>query len=193
MSCIQLYVAKDPSPFLKMANQEGLVAVRTDSLPLHGVRFERNSCACSGRLGVHGRTIASKDVAIGFSCYGLPADCTHDEELTVVAWLTRDRFLSFGFAVEEYKKPNVNDEQTNVNDEQTNVNDDQANVDPTKPQKPKNFNRFLTPNKLFKRVSHPTCPSCDMYVMVKEPVFFLKEIVLSAENKGPTLESVLDG
>lgn len=49
--------------------------------------------------------------------------------------------------------------------------------------------RFLSPNQLFRR--RPTSCACVRYDLVGEPVYCLKQSVLSFTNKGPTLESVL--
>lgn len=164
-----LYVLYAPSPFLKRAHDEGLVLVsHTDSLPAHAVLFERHdtACACPDRLVVRGRTLVTRaSTVVGHPCYALPDGCTPDEELTVVAWLTRDRFLSFQLTLE---KENIND-------------------------KFKKLKRYLVPNNVFLRKRHSTCPVCDELRLIREPVFCLKSIVVSAENKGPTVESVLNG
>lgn len=54
-----------------------------------------------------------------------------------------------------------------------------------------NFNRYITPNKAFRKKSHASCNLCEEHHLTAEPVFCMKQIVLSAQNKGPTLESVL--
>lgn len=51
--------------------------------------------------------------------------------------------------------------------------------------------RYLTPEGIFSSQTHETCDRCERHTLVGEPVFFLKGIVLSQGNKGPTLESVL--
>ncbi|GIY89204.1 uncharacterized protein CEXT_656531 [Caerostris extrusa] len=50
--------------------------------------------------------------------------------------------------------------------------------------------RYLTPSRLFRSSPHPTCPQCECHSLVGDPVYCLKNIVLSAQNKGPTIESV---
>lgn len=156
-----VYVSREPSTFLKMASQEGLVDLHVGPLPNHGVCFEKRDtdCACPDRLIVHGRCIVCpSSTVIGFPYYGIPDGCTPEEELTIVTWLTRQRFLSFASAHED-----------------------------------QSLCRFLAPNRAFRITYSGTCGRCEKHTMYKDPVFCLKSIVLSALNKGPTLESVLDG
>lgn len=49
--------------------------------------------------------------------------------------------------------------------------------------------RFLTPGP-FRRIDSP-CGTCIRYRLEKTPVFCTSSFVISGENKGPTLESVL--
>lgn len=156
-----VYVSRNPSLFLKMAAQEELVDLHVGPLPEHGVCFERRDtdCACPNRLIVNGRCIVCPSSTImAFPHYGIPDGCTPEEEITIVTWLTRQRFLSFG---SDWKN--------------------------------KTFSRYLDNNGVFEKHTSEKCPNCEKYVMDKDPVFFLKSIVLSALNKGPTLESALDG
>ncbi|KAG8175201.1 hypothetical protein JTE90_022624 [Oedothorax gibbosus] len=147
-----------------MASQEGLVDLHVGPLPQHGLRIERglSTCACSSeniRLIVYGRYIVCRSSTLmAFPHYGIPDDCTPEEQVTIVSWLTRQRFLSFASAYEN-----------------------------------NNLGRFLAPNRTFRTKPSNTCSHCEIHYMEKDPVFCLKSIVLSALNKGPTLESVLDG
>lgn len=166
-----LYVPERPSPFLNMAHDEGLITLTPVFVQGQCMRIKRNlPCACSHPLVVQGRTITvpKGDSVMGHPSYALPLHCTLEEQLTVVTWLTRGRFLSFGMGVEEI-------------------------LPKRKDGKPNNtITRDLTPNKTFRMRPHPTCHKCEVFDMVKDPVFCLKGIVMSVDNKGPTVESVLN-
>lgn len=49
--------------------------------------------------------------------------------------------------------------------------------------------RKLEPCRFFRKIPHQSCEICESYELIGDPVFFLKHIVLSKQNKGPTLES----
>lgn len=157
---VQLYVQGRPTRFIKLADKEGLICLQTSFMPHEGFTIERDKmCACHDEMVVKDRTMIIKKgthEVTGYPCYGLPLNCTLEEELTIVTWLTRERFLSFGHAIEKGV-----------------------------------LKRFLVPNKIFQKQSHSSCNSCEVYGMIREPIFCLKSIVVSMKNKGPTVESVL--
>ncbi|GBN19716.1 hypothetical protein AVEN_261795-1 [Araneus ventricosus] len=162
MEPVRVYVPAQASvpTFLQNAHDAQLVAlVRT---PEECITVERKSvCAChsTDRLVVKNRCmIVPKDehVVSAFPCYAAPADCTPDELLTIVAWITRHRFMTF---------------ECDLHD--------------------RHFDRYIAPNSLFQKRPHASCDTCEEHHLKGEPVFCTKRIVLSAQNKGPTVESVL--
>lgn len=159
-----------PSRFLKHAHDTGLITLKSGIAPNHCARIVRgSSCACSAPNGlvVNGRNILvelDQQSISGFPGYVLPDDCTHDEELTVVTWLVRHRFLRF----HTYREPVDKD---------------------NKESKKKKLVRDLDSN-LF-RCKDLGCKKCSINTLISEPVFCLKGMVVSAQNKGPTVESVL--
>lgn len=164
---MDLYVQEFPSTFLKNSNDEGLVTLKTDSVPPHCARIEKGlRCACSSKDGI---VVSEQSITINndahllcaFPCYALPNRCTLEEQKTIVAWLTREKFYNFGHHCKRIGN-----------------------------QKRK-FERFLMPNTVFLKKLNISCEKCSTFTLRGEPVFFLSKNVLSAQNKGPTLESVL--
>lgn len=176
---MDLYVKEPTSPFLRNCHDEKLVTLKTENVPDHCGKFQRGSCACNSLHGivVCGRSIIIKNeehLVNAYPGYALPNDCTPDEELTIVTWLTRSRFLMFSHG---YKNWHLKDcEPPHCNCE--------CSV--------KTMERFLVPNHIFESQSHKNCNVCTVYTLIGEPVFCLKKVVLSAQNKGPTVESVLN-
>lgn len=163
MTAVQVYVSRmPPGRFLTLAHEEGLIVLQASgaSMPREGLCVARDKeCACRDTLVVRQRTIIvprGTHFVNEYPYYQIPAAATDEEELTLVTWLTRHRFSSFGCKVTKSK-----------------------------------MERFLSPNAIFQTRNHPTCVRCEQHCMIREPVFCLKSIVLSAKNKGPTIQSVL--
>lgn len=150
-----------PSHFLQLAHDAGLIVLRTDFFPNYYARIVReHPCACGSPNGlvVNGRSIVvekDQQSISGFPGYVLPDDCSSDEQLTIVTWLTRNRFVTFSTHLDSNNK----------------------------------LIRCLD-SKIFQKEIHK-CQKCYVNKLVAEPVFCMKEMVVSAQNKGPTLESVL--
>ncbi|GBN92061.1 hypothetical protein AVEN_266875-1 [Araneus ventricosus] len=53
------------------------------------------------------------------------------------------------------------------------------------------LNRYLG-YKLFSSSPHPHCTNCTRFTLLGETIFLIKHTVLSAQNKGPTIESVTE-
>lgn len=111
MALVSLYVPDNvPKDFLNLAAKElvNLVPVApTDDASF--ALFDRitypGRCACGTRngLAVSHRTlfVQKNNQLLGFSLYALPPDCTFDETVVIVTWLTRFRFKKFKSIVEQ--------------------------------------------------------------------------------------------
>lgn len=157
---MDLYLKGVATTFLNHAHEEGLITLKKGNIPLYCQNIQRgNRCACPFGMFVNEKSvIVPKDqcVVSAYPCYSFPEDCTLEEHVTIVTWLTRNRFLTYKTFVQKG-----------------------------------HLHRITVPNKIFEKRPHATCPTCMVFTLLKEPVFFLPNIVLSAQNKGPNLESVL--
>ncbi|GBO04781.1 hypothetical protein AVEN_231085-1 [Araneus ventricosus] len=145
---------------LQNAHDAQLVLLQKDPKECALIERERD-CACdsSHRIVVKDRCIIipkDEHVVSAFPCYAIPKNCTPDELVTIITWITRHRFMTFEHEIEKG-----------------------------------NFDRYIAPNNAFYKKSHPWCELCEEHYLKAEPVFCMKQIVLSAQNKGPTVESVL--
>lgn len=149
-----------PSHFLQLAHDSGLVTLNTGAAPNYCAQIARElPCACASPNGlvVNGRRIiVEKDQQSisGFPGYAFPDNCSLDEQLTLVTWLVRDRFVRFCTFLDSQKK----------------------------------LTRTL--DSTFFQTEMHDCEKCFINTLVAEPIFCTKGIVVSAQNKGPTLESV---
>ncbi|GFS47070.1 baculo_p74_N domain-containing protein [Trichonephila inaurata madagascariensis] len=102
-----LYVPQEllNDAFLQHAAQEKLITLETVE-PEDCAHIEHHPvCACdsSCQLVVHGKSIIvtlDQHVVSAYPCYALPKDCTSEEMVTIVTWLTRHQFWTFGTALE---------------------------------------------------------------------------------------------
>lgn len=162
MEGVRVYLPHDASVPIFLQNAHDAHLIVLEKHPGECVLIEKDlACACDSkdRLVVRGRCIiVPKDehVVSAFPCYAIPENCTQDELLTIITWITRHRFMAFDYEVQNH-----------------------------------NFNRFITPNNAFYKETHPCCELCEEHYLKAEPVFCMKQIVLSIQNKGPTVESVL--
>lgn len=105
MALVSLYVPSGvPDAFLKrLRDHITLVASPADPYAL----FARtDACACSTPhgLAIRDRTllvVRGKHQALGYPLYALPADCTLEETVVVVAWLFRNKFKTFQTTLRE--------------------------------------------------------------------------------------------
>lgn len=156
-----------PRDFLDPAFEERLVDIVYLTDP-HALFDRPSPCACNTRdkLAIRGRIIfvkKSHHQACGFPYYALPEDCTFEETYVIVAWLVRNSLKSFRSRIvsKVVKKKMV-----------------------------RHFERTLETNIWFSVTSNEeNC--CDCFTLTKDPVFFLKKIVLSPFGRGPVLESCL--
>ncbi|GFT26020.1 uncharacterized protein NPIL_16941 [Nephila pilipes] len=163
MGSVHIYAPLDllNDGFLQRASQEKLISLETH-VPVECAHIERHcdcACSCPSQLVVQGKSIIvprDQQVVNAFPCYALPKECTSEEMVTVVTWLTRHKFWTFANTLENGS-----------------------------------LVRYLTPQRIFRLQPHPSCDQCEQHLLEGEPVFCLKNIVLSSQNKGPTVESVL--
>ncbi|GFX43070.1 uncharacterized protein TNCV_2711141 [Trichonephila clavipes] len=158
-----LYVPQEllNDAFLQHAAQEKLITLETREPKVCAHIEHHPVCACdsSCQLVVQGKSIiAARDqhIVSAYPCYALPKDCTSEEIVTIVTWLTRHQFWTFATTLENGS-----------------------------------LVRYLTPHFIFSMQPHASCDQCTQHTLEGEPVFCLKSVVLSGQNKGPTLESVL--
>jgi hypothetical protein len=99
-AAVHVYVSQRPSRFLTLAHEEKLIVLQTAFMPNEGIRVARDKlCACHDKLVLCHRTITvcrGTHIINEYPYYHVPIDATPDEELTLVTWLTRERFFSFG-------------------------------------------------------------------------------------------------
>lgn len=115
MALVSLYVPDNvPKDFLNLADGQLVTLVfaapTDDAAAASFALFDRithpsgGGCACGTRngLAVRHRTlfVQKNKPLLGFSLYALPPDCTFDETVVVVTWLTRFRFKRFRSVVE---------------------------------------------------------------------------------------------
>lgn len=111
MALVSLYAPDNvPKDFLNLAADQlvSLVhAAPTDDASFalfDRIKHSSGGCACGTRngLAVRHRTlfVQKHKLLLGFSLYVLPPDCTFDETVVIVTWLTRFRFKRFQSVVE---------------------------------------------------------------------------------------------
>lgn len=170
MALVSLYAPDSvPKDFLKLADGQLVSLVPAAPSPADPFAlFDRSSttttCACGTRngLAVRDRTVLSNNkLPMGFPLYVLPPDCTFEETVTIVTWLTRFRFKTFRHCVEEgwFYRTLESEPVFRVSSSRDDDDDDEK--------------------------------CCQSFTLDRDPVFMLKTIVLSPFGKGPTLESVL--
>lgn len=157
-----------PRDFLDQAFEEGIVDIVYPTDP-HAAFDRPEPCACTtpDKLAVRGRTIFVKKghhEASAFPHYALPKDCTIEETYVIVTWLVRNSWKSFrARVVREKVKKNGKVEEV------------------------MHFRRTLETNIWF-RVSSTDENCCDRYTLIRDPVFFARQLVLSPFGKGPVVE-----
>lgn len=155
---------KTPSRFLKHAHEEKLIVLQTAFMPDVGLCVTRGRhCACRDKLVVWGRTVTVSEGEHVVNSFPY-------YQLPVDA--TPEEELTLVTWWTRHRFSSFGHE-----------------IQPY--ERCKTMTRFLTSNSIFRCRPHPDCEQCRVYDMVKEPVFCLKSIVLSQQNKGPTIESAL--
>lgn len=106
MALVSLYVPDSvPRDFLNLATElVSLVPAPVDNSSF--ALFDRTvKCACGTRDGLAVRHwtlfVKKNNPLLGFPLYALPPDCTFEETVVIVTWLTRFRFKTFQSIVEE--------------------------------------------------------------------------------------------
>lgn len=169
-----LPIGSNVCAFLRNANDEGLIQLQLNEIPEASCVIERFDDACLAKCGmaVTDQSLVvdlNKHVINGYPAYVLPMHCSDLEATLVVAWLTRRHFQTNGTAVEK-------------------------NVAMKRYLKGKSSSmvRFLQSTNGYFFKSQLACGKCIRFRPRGDIVFCLEHIVLSGQNKGPTIESVVN-
>lgn len=105
MALVSLYAPDSvPKQFLNLATElVSLVPAVPDDTASFALFDRPRNCACGTRngLAIYHRTllINRNNTLLGFPVYALPPDCTLEETVVIVTWLTRFRFKTLKYTI----------------------------------------------------------------------------------------------
>lgn len=163
---IKLYIPDGESVPFQSYIEEGMVSVITQE-PDFYTTIERKNCACNtiNDIAVYNNSIfiKSKDqYIVGSSCYRVKFE-TKDEFEICVLWLIKSHFQTFSSNIGKFFCNRTEKWETTLE-------------------------RKVT---TFFFNCRPLPCQCFQYTLDEIPVYCLKHIVVSGENKGPTIGSVI--